>query len=230
MDRSFTTLEECPLNFQGCPVIDEVRRLGEACKRLQELTQTDTLTGLFNLRYLLKALEGEMERTRRTGLATAFIMIDLDHFKRINDTYGHESGNKALQWSGNILRQNIRRIDIPCRYGGEEFAIVLPATRLTQAVLTAERLRSALINTQVELNGEKVKITASFGVDAYRGREDLSVQSFIRMADRFLLEAKATGRNRVCYDRSRAGVVATEVTDKEREALLRAHGSGEQAE
>ena len=220
MDQPLQLHEPCPLKNQGCPVVDELRRLKEEVKSLQELSQTDTLTGFYNFRYLLTALEGEMERTRRTGLSTALIMIDLDNFKLINDTYGHESGNKALQWSSRIWRENIRRIDIPCRYGGEEFAVILPGARLPQGVRTAERLRVVLGNSPVNLNSEVVRLTASFGVDTYGGRENLSVEAFIKRTDQFLLKAKAKGRNRVCYEESKTTVTPTEITDKERQALF----------
>ncbi len=220
MDQLLDLQEKCPLNDQECPVFDEVRRLREECKRLQELTQVDTLTGLFNFRYLMVALEGEMERTRRTGLSTGLIMSDLDHFKRINDTHGHECGNKALQWIGKTWHGKLRRIDMACRYGGEEFVVILPGTRLPQAIQAAERLRFALENSPVKLNGKLVRLTASFGVDAYRGRKKLTVETFIKQTDHFLLEAKARGRNRVCYDENKITVEVEGLTLDEREALF----------
>ncbi len=220
MDQLLDLQGKCPSNNQECPVFDEVRRLREECKRLQELTQVDTLTGLFNFRYLMVALEGEMERTRRTGLSTGLIMSDLDHFKRINDTHGHECGNEALQWIGKIWHGKLRRIDMACRYGGEEFVIILPGTRLPQAIQAAERLRSALESSPVKLNGKLVRLTASFGVDAYRGRKKLTVETFIKQTDHFLLEAKANGRNRVCYDESKITAAMEGLTLDEREALF----------
>lgn len=219
LDQLLDLQEPCPLKNQGCPVVDELLRLKEEVKRLQELSRTDPLTGFFNFRYFLTALEAEMERTRRTGLSTALIMIDLDHFKWINDTYGHESGNKALQWASRIWRKNIRRIDIPCRYGGEEFTIILPGTRLPQAARAAERLRVLLMNSPIKLNSKLVTLTASSGVDVYKGRENFSIEAFIKRTDHFLLEAKQKGRNCVYYEERRT-VALTQVTDKEREALF----------
>lgn len=222
MDQLIDLQEKCPSTKLECPVFDEVRRLREECKRLQELTQVDTLTGLFNFRYLMMALEGEMERTRRTGLSTGLIMSDLDHFKRINDTHGHECGNKALQWIGKIWHEKLRRIDMACRYGGEEFVVILPGTRLPQAIRAAERLRFALENSPVKLNGKLVRLTASFGVDAYIGRKKLTVETFIKQTDHFLLESKARGRNRVCYDENKITVAMEGLTHDEREALFAA--------
>lgn len=220
MDSFLDLKERCPLNNKECPVFDEVRRLREECKRLGELTNIDTLTRFFNFRYLMTALAGEMERTRRTGLSTGLIICDLDYFKRINDTHGHECGNKALQWLSNIWRDNIRRIDMPCRYGGEEFVVILPGTRLPQAIRAAERLRLALEDSSIRLNGTLVRLTASFGVDAYNGRKKLSVEAFIKQTDHFLLEAKAGGRNRVCYDESKMTVAMEGLTYEERGALF----------
>jgi len=220
LDQLLDLQEKCPLNDQECPVFGEVRRLREECKRLQELTQVDTLTGLFNFRYLMVALEGEMERTRRTGLSTGLIMSDLDHFKRINDTHGHECGNEALQWISKIWHDKLRRIDMACRYGGEEFVVILPGTGLPQAIRAAERLRFALENSPVRLNGKLVGLTASFGVDAYRGRKKLTVETFIKQTDHFLLEAKTRGRNRVCYDENKLTEAVEGLTFDEREALF----------
>jgi two-component system cell cycle response regulator len=212
----------CPLNEQGCPVQKEVDRLRSECKHLQDLSRTDPLTGFFNFRHLQAALSAEMERTRRSGLPTGLLMIDLDHFKRINDIYGHEAGNRALKWVTGVMLERIRRIDIPCRFGGEEFAIILPVTQLPQAIHAAERLRRALEKSPAILEEARspVPVTASFGVDVYRGRIRLTTDGFIERTDRFLLEAKATGRNRVCYDGKKAHRVPTEVTDEERRALF----------
>jgi diguanylate cyclase (GGDEF)-like protein len=217
----------CPLNEQDCPLQEEMERLRSECARLQELSRTDPLTGFFNFRHLLTILSTEMERTRRSGLPTGLLMIDLDHFKRVNDTYGHEAGNAVLKWVGKVILNNIRRIDIACRFGGEEFAIILPVTSLPQAVHAAERLRRAVGKKPAILKQEGVPVTASFGVDVYRGRIRLSPDAFIERADRFLLKAKTKGRNRVCYDREKARGVPTEVTREERRALLEKSPPGE---
>ena len=211
----------CPAQMEGCPVVDELMEVREECRRLREMTRRDILTGYFNLGYLLEALGDEMERTRRTGLPTGLIMIDIDHFKRINDTFGHEMGNKALKWCTQIWRSNIRRIDIPCRYGGEEFAIILPSTRLAQAVRAAERLRAAVARAPLSINETHVTLTASFGVDVYTAKEVLQPREFITRADTFLLSAKEMGRNCVRYPGEGVEPASTELTQDEREALFR---------
>ena len=97
MDQLYDARKSCPLGVQECPVAAEVERLRSECEVLMQQSQTDPLTGLFNFRYLMMVLEREMERTRRTGLPIGLIMVDLDHFKKVNDTYGHQAGNEALQ-------------------------------------------------------------------------------------------------------------------------------------
>ena len=106
-------------------------------------------------------------------------------------------------------------------YEAKEFAIILPGTRLPQAVHTAKRLQGVLSDSPIEFDSESVRLTASFGVDAYRGRENLPVDAFIKRTDRFLFQAKDRGRDCVCYEETRMKEAMTEVTDKEREALLR---------
>lgn len=199
-------LAVCPTMPEACPVLTEIgrlqeecRRLQEECRRLQKLSQTDPLTGLFNRRYLMASLDQEMERSRRTGLPTSLIMMDLDHFKRINDTYGHPFGDTVLCHVATVLKDNIRKLDIPCRYGGEEFAVILPGTRLPQAVQLATRLRETLVQSWEEPRDGPGRLSASFGVDTFTGRQESSRKKFVQQADRWLFEAKAQGRNTVCH-------------------------------
>lgn len=210
----------CPVGRVDCRLVDELRDLREEIRVLAKLSQTDPLTGLYNLRYMLNALSREMERTRRTRLNTALIMIDLDHFKDINDRYGHQVGNQALRWCSDLWQKEIRRIDMLCRYGGEEFGVVLPATRLSQAVRVAERLREKLIQLPMPLGTEEVLITASFGVDVYKDGDELTVEDFIERSDKYLLQAKIRGRNQVCYEKRKAAAPVTEVKPEERVAFF----------
>ena len=209
----------CPETKEKCPYFDELQRLLEECKRLKEQSQLDVLTGLFNFSYLINALRDEMERTRRTGLPTGFIMIDLDEFKKINDAYGHNVGNLALKTTSDILRKNLRKIDIPCRYGGEEFSVILPGTRLPQAIRAADRLRRSLAGATLSADGFSFQITASFGVDIFTGEINVSPEDLIQKADYHLLEAKAKGRNCVCWDQNCTVQMPTEITPSERVAL-----------
>jgi two-component system cell cycle response regulator len=210
----------CPAGMEVCPVLSEFLRFQEECRRLKELSQTDPLTGLYNRRYLMMSLEQEMERTRRTGLPTSLIMLDLDHFKRFNDTYGHQFGDAVLCRVSGLLKDNVRRLDIACRYGGEEFALVLPGTRLPQAVRLAWRLRDTLAQSRGEAEGRDGRLTASFGVDTFTGREDMTTEVFLQQADRWLFLAKARGRNTVCSPDSTQGALEEGLTREERRAFF----------
>ncbi len=212
----------CPSYDENCPAVSELKWLRGECKRLQQLTQTDALTGLYNFRYLLKILEDELERTRRTAMPTSLIMIDLDYFKQLNDTYGHEAGNKVLQWMSKFFRKHTRNIDKLCRYGGEEFAIILPGTRSAPARQAAERLRAGLSESCLEHDNTPLRLTASFGVDTYHGRSDITVEDFIKRADNYLFKAKEDGRNRVCYKEIDQKAGPTGITGSERNALYTA--------
>jgi len=220
MQTSVTKVPDCPLGAKTCPALKALRRLQKESRRLLQLAQTDPLTGLFNRRYLLAALDREMERTRRTGLPTSLIMIDLDHFKRINDTFGHSVGDAVLCAVSRVWKTNIRKLDIPCRYGGEEFVILLPGTRLPQAVRLAERLQTALSQAALSPDGNAISITASFGVASFRREEKLSAKSFLARADRLLLQAKMRGRNNVQFEDHDLPSVTTGVTQEERQAFF----------
>jgi diguanylate cyclase (GGDEF)-like protein len=201
-------------------VLTRLLRLEEACRRLEELSRTDPLTGLYNRRYLVVALEQEMERTRRTGLPTSLIMMDLDHFKRLNDTHGHQFGDAVLRWLACLLKDNLRKIDSPCRYGGEEFALVLPGTRLPQGVRLAHRLKDFLPQAWVESQPQGGRVTASFGVDTYTGREDLTPETFLQHADKWLFLAKARGRNTVCHPEGPRAALEVGLTQEERRTFF----------
>ena len=191
--------DPCPAGDDNCPNLVEVERLREEVKQLAALVRTDELTGLFNFRYFNQALSLEMERTRRSGQPTCLIMCDLDHFKDINDLHGHEVGNIVLSHVAGLIKKTIRRLDIPCRYGGEEFALILPDTQLQQGVRFANRLRLIIENSPVDAGDLMLGIEASFGVDVYSRGDQLTEKEFVEKVDSFLYLAKQEGRNRVCH-------------------------------
>jgi diguanylate cyclase (GGDEF)-like protein len=209
----------CPAGANECSLLEDVAALRERCRRLEELSYYDALTGLYNFRHLQISLEKEMARTRRSLLPTSLIMLDLDHFRNINTLYGHEAGNTTLAVVGRILREGVRIIDIPCRYGGEEFALISPSTSLLQASHIAERLRLAVSAAPVILNAREVIVTASFGVAVFRHSDNYTVSDFLGKADAMLYQAKASGRNRVCSEEL-AAVLPSEVSVQEREGLF----------
>ncbi len=210
---------ECA-NASNCPLAKEIESLREQCRKLEELSFIDALTGLYNFRYLQKTLDMEMERTRRTKLPTSLIMMDLDHFKNVNTLYGHECGNVVLANFGKILKEGVRVIDLPCRYGGEEFALILPGASLRQSIKIAERLRETTRKSQVHFGGQVLSVTASFGVAVFRFGDELTPGDFLSKADQLLYEAKKLGRNRVCAEQPAPVIVPDEVSADEKAALF----------
>lgn len=191
--------ESCPAGDDRCPNLAEVEKLRDEIKHLAAMVRTDELTGLFNFRYFNQALSLEMERTRRSGQPTCLIMLDLDHFKDVNDLHGHEIGNAVLGHISHLIQKTIRRLDIPCRYGGEEFTIILPDTTLKQGVRFANRLRLIIENSPIDAGDTRLAIEASFGVDVYKRGDQASEKEFVEKVDGFLYMAKQEGRNRVCH-------------------------------
>jgi two-component system, cell cycle response regulator len=168
-------------------------------KRLHDLlamhAQLDPLTELFNRRAMDKRLQREWGRIQRHGGTLSFAMLDMDNFKQLNDTYGHSFGDRVLQEVAQALISQCRHIDLPVRYGGEEFAIIIPDETAEQAMSMLERLREAIANTRLGAGDVDVQITASFGVADSSDRP--SIEAIIDAADRALYEAKQSGRNRV---------------------------------
>ena len=189
----------CPAGDNKCTNLSEVKRLQEEVRQLAALVRTDELTRLFNFRYFNQALSLEMERTRRSGQPTCLIMLDLDHFKAVNDAYGHEAGNVVLRHISSLIKKAVRRLDIPCRYGGEEFTIILPDTTLKQGVRFANRLRVIIENSPAKTSDALLGIEASFGVDVYTRGDEVTEKEFVEKVDSFLYLAKQEGRNRVCH-------------------------------
>jgi diguanylate cyclase (GGDEF)-like protein len=161
---------------------------------LVRLAATDSLTGLPNRRYFMEAASLEVERVSRFGNAAAVMMIDLDHFKAVNDTYGHAVGDEALRCLTQVCKKPLRQIDIFARIGGEEFVIMLPGTNEAGAVSVAEKLRRALCKTSVKSGQLRFRITASFGVAQARAG-DKGVGECLDRADAALYAAKREGRN-----------------------------------
>ncbi|MFC3076939.1 PleD family two-component system response regulator [Phenylobacterium terrae] len=163
-----------------------------------ELAVTDQLTGLHNRRYMAGQLEALVRRANHGGEPVAALLIDIDHFKKINDGYGHDVGDEVLREFAVRLASNVRAVDLPCRYGGEEFVVVMPDTRLTDAERIAERIRTHVAGAPFRTSGDKdlLQVTISIGVAAASGAED-TPEALLKRADEALYEAKASGRNRV---------------------------------
>jgi len=173
--------------------IEEIGRLQVA---LQELAVRDSLTGLYNRRYLDETLEREVSRARREGSPLSLVMLDIDYFKRVNDTYGHQVGDEALRMLATTLLADIRAEDVACRYGGEEFLILLPNMPLETAIQRAEAWRKAIEELSIALGNFHITFTISLGVAAYP-EHGKTPDDLTRCADQALYRAKNGGRNQV---------------------------------
>jgi two-component system, cell cycle response regulator len=175
----------------------KARELEQANRRLRKLSITDGLTDLFNHRHVHELLQEEFERSRRTGEPLAVAMLDLDHFKAVNDTYGHPTGDVILYETAQILRDTAREIDMPGRYGGEEFIAILPNTGEDAAAHFGERVRRRVAEYVFRDGATEVKMTLSCGVASFPAPGVDTPEALLKAADAALYHAKHAGRNRV---------------------------------
>jgi two-component system, cell cycle response regulator len=173
-------------------------------KRFHDLlsarSHVDGLTGVWNRSYFNQRIGDEVSAAKRYGRTVTLLMVDLDHFKRHNDSFGHPFGDQVLEVMGEILHTSLRTTDAPCRYGGEEFALILTETPEQGAVITAERIRQQIARYPFRPKDQHVEVTASFGIasSAIFERASLTVSQLVTAADDALYQAKHEGRNRVC--------------------------------
>ena len=205
---------ECDQEESYLTIIDEARaelvklsqqfvttlaRQKQEIEQLREQVTRDSMTGLINYRRFMELLEQEIYRVRRYHSPAAVILADIDHFKAVNDTYGHQAGDLVLTRIAQHLDTSVRNSDVVARYGGEEFGLILPETDFTGSEVIAERLRRVVEDIAFEYEGASLRVTMSFGIaniDAHLGH---SSRELIRAADRALYRAKTTGRNRCCW-------------------------------
>jgi diguanylate cyclase (GGDEF)-like protein len=173
-------------------IVDDITELIEINLKLKKMSITDGLTQLYNHKHIYHKLEEEVNRSIRYGNKLSVIMLDIDEFKTINDTYGHQAGDKTLAEISQSIKSLLREIDHAGRYGGEEFLVILPQTDLENACKTAERIQKSIESTLFD--GVKGKVTISGGVAEFR---DESILGLIDKADKLLYIAKKNGRNRV---------------------------------
>ena len=186
----------CIIIFTGI-IVNKSKKTDQKANILQSMATTDGLTGLINRRYFDRRIAEEIARARRHNSNLSLALFDIDHFKRINDTYGHTVGDKILNELGELILNNTRESDVSARYGGEEFALILPETTQIEAYELLERLRQLIeCNTFVK-DESPVLVTVSVGIAQYHCEYD--AEDFIEQADASLYQAKRTGRNRVVY-------------------------------
>jgi diguanylate cyclase (GGDEF)-like protein len=163
--------------------------------RLQSII--DPLTGLYNRRFMDETLHRELIRAKRKSTSLCLIMLDLDHFKRLNDTFGHDAGDAVLKSAAQLIRQHVRESDLACRFGGEEMIVILPECDTATGMERAEKVRAAIAGLGVQHGGRTLgNITASLGVAVSRDQQQ-DAEALLRAADQALYEAKHSGRNRV---------------------------------
>ncbi|MBF0283239.1 MAG: diguanylate cyclase [Magnetococcales bacterium] len=177
----------------SCALMRDVTQEKRLEEQLRQLSVTDGLTGLFNRRRFDEAMVEEMKRAQRYGLSVGLILFDVDHFKKFNDTHGHDQGDRVLQAIAAQMKEHFREIDHPCRYGGEEFCAILPSTGIPGAQYAAERLRQKIEAMVVD----GLKVTISLGVAVYPYCEAENPDELLKQADNALYVAKKQGRNQV---------------------------------
>lgn len=198
-DKTFRDLQEEAREkiaaLSAATVMENIGIKGQN-QQLQQQVRTDALTGVSNRAAFDERLAGELERARRTNCPVALCLLDIDHFKKFNDTYGHQVGDLVLQSVAKTLDETVRKMDLVARYGGEEFAVIAPECNLAKAGSLAERLREAVEEMELEASGQKLKVTTSIGVAfaQWPGYERTEAE-LIKAADAKLYEAKRGGRN-----------------------------------
>ncbi len=175
-------------------VAERTRELVDANQKLTELASRDALTGLLNRRALDERLAGEAARAARHSAPLSLLMIDIDHYKSVNDTLGHAAGDEVLHHVGGLLAQGLRSSDALARYGGEEFVILAPHTTVEGAIVLAERLRATLAATPCTAGGDEFAVTVSIGVSTL-GVDANSAQELAHTADQAMHRAKERGRD-----------------------------------
>ena len=181
------------VSYQAAVAIENARLYGE----IHHLAITDGLTGLLNHREFHRRLDETIEGSKRYKYGVVLFMIDIDHFKRFNDTYGHQTGDFVLSTVARLIKSYTRAVDICARYGGEEFAVVMREEDAHQAAVLAERIRSCVYAYPFKHNNVKSQLSVSIGIATFQKDED-SAENLIKKADEALYLAKETGRNKVC--------------------------------
>lgn len=194
LDEIQKNIEEIISNF---PVpednkLDVIKKINFMYSQTRYLSLTDALTGLYNRRHFNAELEREFMRSKRYGGNLCIAIIDIDFFKKINDTYGHLCGDYVLKEVAYLILENFRKTDMVFRYGGEEFVVIMTETSLENSLIPLERLRKTIENNNFIFKGEKIKVTISIGTETNHTE---STEEFLNNADKALYQAKQSGRN-----------------------------------
>ena len=198
LDEIQKNIEDIILNFdipEGNK-IDVIKKINFMYSQTRYLSVTDPLTGLYNRRHFEDNLEREFLRASRYNNELSFAIIDIDFFKKVNDTYGHSAGDYVLKEVAYLILQNLRKTDMVFRYGGEEFTVIITETPIERAVVPLERLRKAVEEYPFNHNGQKIQVTISVGVSEVSKKTE-TVNQLFEDADKALYKAKENGRNQI---------------------------------
>jgi diguanylate cyclase (GGDEF)-like protein len=172
-------------------------RLSVLNRELEQLSITDGLTQVFNRRFFMERIRQEVKRVHRYGSSVSLLMIDIDHFKKVNDTYGHLAGDAVLAGIAGVIRRKLRETDVLARYGGEEFVLLTTPMDGNGAAALAERLRALVEESEFSFEGKRIRVTISVGVSSWDPSMEENFDDLVRLADDALYGAKEEGRNRV---------------------------------
>ena len=205
-------------------LLNQVHSQAHCLDQLRYQVGLDSMTQLYNHKRIIEILHYEISRAARYKTPLSIIMADVDHFKSINDFFGHQAGDHALKCVSAQLKKLLRDSDHIARYGGEEFAIILPMTPLKDTLLTAERLRKSIETQKIIYDERAISVTMSFGIASWEINREIDVEGFIKMADEALYDAKNAGRNKCCtykdQDLNQAPALTVLVIDDEEVVLV----------
>jgi diguanylate cyclase (GGDEF)-like protein len=182
------------IGYQMAATLKHFQRLSS----IKNIAIYDTLTGLYNRRYFEERLGMDAQKSFYGGTPLSLVMVDIDHFKKVNDTFGHTEGDQVLYKISSLLKSSVRKKDTVARYGGEEFILILPETGLEASFVIAERIRRLIENTLFEVGQAQVNLTVSMGISNFPSHRAKSKEELIKMADQALYDAKRGGRNKIC--------------------------------
>ncbi len=168
-------------------------------RSIKSMAVFDTLTALYNRRYFEERLAMEAQKAFFSGSFLSLVMVDIDHFKKVNDTFGHTEGDKVLKEIGSLLKASVRKKDTVARYGGEEFVLILPEAGLEEAAMISERIRQLVEKTLFDVGEAHLHLTVSLGIATFPSHHPRTKEDLVKMADQALYDAKRGGRNRVCF-------------------------------
>jgi diguanylate cyclase (GGDEF)-like protein len=177
-------------------ILRRLMQLEKENRHLKSLSVTDELTGIYNKRFFNRQMSVEIARTQRTGEPFCLLFIDLDNFKTVNDTLGHAKGDEFLVKVCHQINMKIRPTDFACRFGGDEFAIILPTTHLRDGITCAKRWHALILQIAVDM---ELPVSSSIGVDAFTTSCKLNAQEFLNQVDQLLYKAKGMGKGRICH-------------------------------